>query len=122
MITMSDQAASELLRLLRARNLTDHGLRIAVCAGGCAGLQYELAFECTERKGDTVTDVQGVRLYVDPFSARFLEGARLGWLDTSAGTGFRVENPNASVTCACGASFRVESGQVVAQASQPVQG
>ena len=107
MITLTDAAASQLRHLFRRRGPAEQGLRIFVHAGGCAGLQYGMAFEAQEREDDTVVESRGVRLYVDPFSAAYLQGTCIGYSDDPKGVGFRVENPNAAVTCACGLSFRV---------------
>jgi iron-sulfur cluster assembly accessory protein len=108
MITLTDLAADQLRNLLQQKNLLEHGLRVFVQGGGCAGLQYGMAYEEKPEERDVVVEVKGVRLYVDPFSARYLEGACIDYQDTLAGTGFRVDNPKAIVTCACGTSFRTE--------------
>lgn len=108
MIMLTDEAAAELQRLIDERNQAGCGLRIFVEGGGCAGLKYGMYFESAQREGDAVVEVSGVCLYVDPFSARCLEGARIDYLGAPANAGFRVDNPNAVSTCACGASFRIE--------------
>ena len=108
MLRLTKVAARQLYSLLQARGLPDHGLRVFVQGGGCAGLQYGMAYEDSAREDDTVLDVNDIRLYVDSFSARYLEGATIDYVDTLRGSGFRVNNPNAIVSCACGGSFRVE--------------
>jgi iron-sulfur cluster assembly protein len=110
MITLTGPAAAQLQRLLQEKEPSEQGVRIFVHAGGCAGLQYGMAFEGEGRESDIILESQGVRLYVDPFSATYLEGACIDYEDSPAGAGFRVENPNAATTCACGLSFRVEPG------------
>jgi iron-sulfur cluster assembly accessory protein len=111
MITLTNLAASQLQTLFQQETATGHGLRIFVQGGGCAGLQYGMAFEDTAREGDTVVETRGIRLFVDPFSARHLEGACIDYQDSAMGAGFRVDNPNATVACACGLSFRTEGGK-----------
>ena len=106
MLTLTDLAAHQLHFLLKQKDLPDHGLRVFVQGGGCAGLQYGMAYEDTSRENDTIVESQGIRLYVDPFSARYLDGASIDYQQSVTGTGFRVENPNAAGTCACGVSFR----------------
>lgn len=113
MITLTGPAAAQLRRLLQEKEPSGQGLRIFVHTGGCAGLQYGMAFETQVRENDTILESRGVRIYVDPFSAAYLEGACIDYQDSPAGVGFRVENPNAATTCACGLSFRVESGGAV---------
>lgn len=113
MITMTDLAASQLQTLLEQKKLEDHGLRVFVQGGGCAGMEYGMAYENSPREDDTVVDVQGLRLFIDPFSAPYLEGANIDYQDTLMGSGFRVDNPNAVASCACGTSFRTEGGKRV---------
>jgi iron-sulfur cluster assembly protein len=72
-----------------------------------------MAFEEASREGDSIVAIKGVRLFVDPFSARYLEGARIDYQNTLMDTGFRVDNPNATTLCACGASFRTQGSQEV---------
>jgi iron-sulfur cluster assembly protein len=113
MITLTDLAASRLQTMLNEQALPDAGLRIFVQGGGCAGLQYGMAFENTTREDDKVVETKGLRLYVDAFSAQYLEGASIDYQDTLMGGGFRVENPNAAAQCACGTSFRTRGGEKV---------
>ena len=108
MITLTDLASGQLQSLLQQKETPDHGLRIFVQGGGCAGWQYGMRYEDREREGDTIVEIQGVRLFVDSFSAGFLEGATIDYQDTPRGSGFRVNNPNAVAYCACGQSFRTE--------------
>jgi iron-sulfur cluster assembly protein len=120
MITLTDLAAGQLRSLLQQKSLLEHGLRIFVHGGGCAGLQYGMAFENTKQEGDTVLEVKGVRLFVDRFSADYLEGACIDYEDTPMGSGFRVDNPNAIATCACGTSFRTEGSREAPQSCREI--
>ena len=51
--------------------------------------------------------VNGVNLYVDPISMRYLSGAEVDFVDNLTGGGFTIKNPNAKSTCGCGSSFNV---------------
>jgi len=57
---------------------------------------------------DQVIESNGVRLYVDPISVRYLNGAEVDFVDNVAGGGFTIRNPNAVTTCGCGQSFTVD--------------
>jgi iron-sulfur cluster assembly protein len=107
-ITLTDEAAIQLQHLLDARNLAGYGLRLFVEGGGCAGLKYGLYYENAQREGDIVFEAKGVRVFIDLFSAGYLDGARIDFRDVPPAGGFRVDNPNAVATCACGASFRAD--------------
>ena len=81
------------------------GLRVRVVPGGCSGFQYSLNIEEASREGDHVTDVHGVRLFVDMFSAQYLNNVKIDYVTGMMGSGFTFTNPNATGGCGCGTSF-----------------
>ena len=109
LITVTDGAASKVVALMAEENKTSGGLRVFVQGGGCSGFQYGLMIE--EGEGDTSADrvfeSNGVRLYVDPISLRYLGGAQVDFVANLTGGGFTIRNPNAKSTCGCGSSFNV---------------
>jgi len=86
-------------------NLETHGLRIAVQGGGCSGLQYALDFAETSRPGDSIYEQEGLKIYIDLASKKFLVGTKIDYLTGLQGAGFKFENPNAQRSCGCGHSF-----------------
>jgi iron-sulfur cluster assembly protein len=105
MVTLTDQALTQLRSLMAQQELNDLGLRVFVSPGGCSGYQYGMRFEDTEMDGDWTDQREGVRLYVDEFSAQYLEGAEIDYVDELMGGGFTIQNPNAITSCSCGQSF-----------------
>ena len=105
MVALTPLAAEKLQAIMQEKNLAEHGLRVFIAGGGCSGFQYGMAFENTMEEGDFVFESSGVRLYVDPASAMYLEGATVDYVDSLMGGGFKIENPNAVSTCSCGQSF-----------------
>lgn len=83
------------------------GLRVAVLPGGCSGFQYGLNIEDAPEADDEVLELGGVRVFVDPFSAQYLEGVEIDYVSSMMGQGFTFKNPNASGGCGCGSSFTV---------------
>jgi iron-sulfur cluster assembly accessory protein len=81
------------------------GLRVRVVPGGCSGFQYSLNIEEESRAGDFILDKGGVRLFVDMFSAQYLNGVTIDHTTNMMGSGFTFENPNATGGCGCGTSF-----------------
>lgn len=81
------------------------GLRVRVVPGGCSGFQYSLNIEEESRTGDFVLDKEGIKLFVDMFSAQYLNGITIDHTTNVMGSGFTFENPNASGGCGCGTSF-----------------
>jgi len=103
-LLITEKAASKLKELL-SNQKGDFGLRISVLKGGCSGSQYEFAFDDETSKDDKIFEISGVRFIVDKESFEKLKGARIDYLDSLTGAGFKVSNPNASHTCGCGQSF-----------------
>ena len=108
MINVSPTAASKINELLAEENKTGSGLRVFVQGGGCSGFQYGLMIEESGGAGDQVFESNGVRLFVDPVSISYLNGAEVDFVDTVTGGGFTIRNPNATSTCGCGSSFNVD--------------
>jgi len=81
------------------------GLRVAVRGGGCSGFEYALDFEHEQRANDEIIEYDGLRVFVDPISSRYLAGTTIDYALGVAGTGFKFDNPRASGTCGCGSSF-----------------
>src|ERR687893_386202 len=81
------------------------GLRVRVVPGGCSGFPYSLNIEEESRQGDHVFDQHGVRLFVDMFSAQYLNGVEIDYVTSVMGQGFTFKNPNATGSCGCGSSF-----------------
>ncbi len=108
-INVTEAAATKISQLLTEEKRAEAGLRVFVQGGGCSGFQYGLMIE--ESAGDSDTDQifqsNGVKLFVDPISVRYLAGAEVDFVDNLTGGGFTIKNPNAKTTCGCGQSFGV---------------
>lgn len=89
-------------------------LRLAIQGGGCSGFQYGLGFDSGSAEGDVELEFEGVRIVVDPFSAPYLSGATIDFLNTIEESGFKIDNPNAAASCGCGHSFTVAEGDAPA--------
>ena len=84
------------------------GLRVAVLPGGCSGFQYGLNIDEEPEQDDEVLDLSaGIRVFVDPFSAQYLEGVEIDYVTSMMGSGFTFNNPVATGGCGCGSSFTV---------------
>ena len=108
-VTLTENAADKLRKILLEKNLPDHGLRVFVAGGGCSGLQYGMAFESQARDMDTIIDAHGLHVYVDPVSLEYLYGSSIDYTDGLMGAGFRIENPNAVAACGCGSTSRTKA-------------
>lgn len=105
MLTITEDAVNQLKSFLEEQGTPDHGLRVFVAPGGCSGLQYGMTIEESADEGDEVIETQGVRIIVDNFSAMYLGGASVDFVNSLMGGGFTIHNPNAVASCSCGHSF-----------------
>lgn len=107
MVTLTESAALKLQNVMNDKGLSgSHGLRVFVQGGGCGGMQYGMMFDNDPREGDEVYEEHGLRVYVDPTSLYYIDGAQIDYVDNLMGGGFHIENPNAVSSCGCGSSFR----------------
>jgi iron-sulfur cluster assembly protein len=86
-------------------------LRVAVQGGGCSGFEYALGFDRGAQAGDHELEFHGVKVVVDPFSAPYLQGATIDFLEGLQESGFKIDNPNVASACGCGSSFQVAEGE-----------
>ena len=101
------EAAATKIRELQAEESEGEAavLRIAIQGGGCSGFEYALGFDTGVHEGDEANEFHGVTVVVDPLSAPYLKGASIDFVDTLEASGFTIDNPVATGSCACGHSF-----------------
>ena len=106
-INVSENAAKEIAVFMKSEDDLPEtaGLRVRVVPGGCSGFQYSLNIEEESKNGDFIVEKYGVRLFVDMFSAQYLNGITVDYTSSMMGSGFTFENPNATGGCGCGTSF-----------------
>jgi len=106
-LILSDAAATEVNKFIAAENVepAEGGLRVSVLPGGCSGFKYSLNIEERPIEDDMVLEVNGVRVFVDGFSAPYLHGVTIDYVTSMQGSGFTFNNPNSTGGCGCGSSF-----------------
>ena len=107
-INLTDTAV-EMVKVTRQQEGMDDsfGLRVAVRGGGCSGFEYALDFEQQPRDNDTILEYEGLKVFVDSVSSRYLQGTEIDYVKGIMGSGFKFHNPKAVGTCGCGSSFSV---------------
>jgi iron-sulfur cluster assembly accessory protein len=108
-VNVTDRASEQVKQFMSQEKvpLETAGLRIAVLPGGCSGFKYGLNIEERPFDDDIVVDVAGVRVFVDAFSAQYLQGTTIDYVSSMQGAGFTFSNPNSTGGCGCGSSFTV---------------
>ncbi|MCA9502338.1 MAG: iron-sulfur cluster assembly accessory protein [Spirochaetaceae bacterium] len=104
-LQLTEMASKKAKQLLASSEHAGGGLRVAVRHGGCSGMRYELLFDATRGADDAELEFDGLRVWVDPESAPYLEGITIDFSDALNDAGFRIDHPSAKETCGCGESF-----------------
>ena len=108
MVTITSSATGKVQDFIQEHSAdAEAGLRVAVLPGGCSGFQYGLNIEDGPEADDEVVEIAGIKLFIDPFSAQYLEGVEIDYVSSMMGQGFTFKNPNSSGGCGCGSSFTV---------------
>ncbi|CAG18954.1 MULTISPECIES: iron-sulfur cluster insertion protein ErpA [Photobacterium] len=106
-LSFSDVAANKVKTLIAEEENPELKLRVYITGGGCSGFQYGFTFDEKVNDGDMTIENSGVTLVVDPMSLQYLVGGIVDYTEGLEGSRFFVNNPNATTTCGCGASFSV---------------
>jgi len=105
-VTLSPSAAAR-VAAISVKQAKPAILRLSVEGGGCSGFQYRFGLADAPDADDIVAETDGVRLVVDPVSLDLVAGCVVDYVESLGGAAFKVENPQASAGCGCGASFAV---------------
>lgn len=107
MITVTDTAKKQAIRLMEDEGKSGYFIRVGVQGGGCSGLMYQLTLDNEEKEDDKSFEDNGIKVVVDKKSFLYLLGTTLDFSGGLNGKGFIFKNPNADRTCGCGESFSV---------------
>ena len=106
-VKLTERAAKELKRIFTEKNKPEGTVvRLGVAGGGCSGFEYRLDFTDATANDDLVTESHGLRVAVDPRSARLIDGTEIDFHDDLLKRAFVFNNPLAVKTCGCGTSFK----------------
>ncbi len=108
LVTVTEAAGQKVIELRSREGKQNARLRLFVKSGGCSGFSYGLAFDDNLAEDDRIEDHDGVPVVIDKFSAQYVDGAEIDYVDSLMGSGFAINNPNAVSSCACGSSFNTD--------------
>ncbi|WP_058834727.1 HesB/IscA family protein [Luteimonas abyssi] len=89
------------------------GIRFGVEKTGCSGWGYVVDLAHEERAGDTVSEQDGLRIYVDAVSQPMVDGTRIDFAQKGLNHEFVFHNPNAAAECGCGESFTTDADKAI---------
>lgn len=107
-IELTESAAYEVKDMLEKNDMADGYLRFKVQGGGCTGLTYGMAAEVDKTEQDEEFEFYGVKVLVNKKDVPVIKGTVIDFKQSLMGGGFTIDNPNASLSCGCGASFRTK--------------
>jgi len=104
MIKLTDAARKKFVEIVGAEDRQGQGLRVVVHNGGTAQPEFALNFVVPEdaSEDDQIVDVGELKVYLDPESAKWLEGASVDYIDTLTESGFKIDAPNAGIPAPTG--------------------
>ena len=107
LLEFSDGAVKKLKSLQAEEQKPNLMLRVSVYGGGCSGFQYTFSLDEEVKPTDRTVEKEGATLVIDQMSYNYLAGSTVDYVEGLEGAMFVVNNPNATSTCGCGASFSI---------------
>jgi iron-sulfur cluster assembly protein len=109
-ITVTENAASQLRAKIAGMNPTPEAVYVSVKNTGCSGMSYDLQFlpklVDAPKFADTI-NAHGVTVVIDPKASLYLVGSVMDYKQDALRSGFDFLNPNEVARCGCGESFTV---------------
>ena len=107
-ISISDNAASQIKNIISNANEEVVGVIVDVDKSGCSGYAYKLDYAKQDNiKNLEIVESKGVKVYIEPKATMFLIGSEMDYTTDKLSSRFVFNNPNEKSTCGCGESFNV---------------
>ena len=106
-MTLTDRAAARVRSIVERSETPIAGLRIGVKTGGCAGMEYTLAYAAEAAPLDEVVEDKGVTVLIDPKAVLYLLGTEMDFVTEKMTQRFVFNNPNQVSACGCGESVSI---------------
>jgi iron-sulfur cluster assembly accessory protein len=105
-VSITSRAANRIKNILAAKPGAT-ALRVAVEGGGCSGFQYDFKLDSERADDDLVIEKDGATVLIDSVSLVYMSGSEIDFVDDLIGQSFKVNNPQATMSCGCGTSFSI---------------
>jgi iron-sulfur cluster assembly protein len=106
-IRLTGPAVERIKAMMAASGGGAAGLRIGVKKGGCAGMEYTMAWASEQAPFDEVVDQDGARVLIDPKAVMYLLGSEMDYRTEKLSSQFVFNNPNQTGACGCGESVNL---------------
>ena len=106
-MTLTPAAVARLKSVMAGKGDGVAGLKIGLKKGGCAGMEYTMAWADKVDKFDEVVEVEGARVIIDPQAVLYLLGTEMDYKTDKLASQFVFNNPNQKSACGCGESVNL---------------
>jgi iron-sulfur cluster assembly protein len=104
---LTERAAERIRALMADKGTGTVALRLGVKKGGCAGMEYTVAWAAEQDRLDEVVEQHGVRVLIDPMAVMYLLGTEMDYRTDKLSAQFVFTNPNQTGACGCGESVNL---------------
>ena len=105
-ISLTERAATRVREIVDSRE-SARGIRLGIKKGGCAGMEYTMAYVADAAPTDERVDDNGVSIVIDAKAVLFLLGSVIDYEVTPLHSKFTFRNPNQTDACGCGESVTI---------------
>jgi len=107
-ISISDEAATQIKKILSASKQDVNGIIVGVDKTGCSGYAYKIEYANKDKTNNyELVESKGVKVFIEPAATMFLIGSEMDYTKDKLSSRFVFNNPNEKSSCGCGESFNV---------------
>ena len=107
-ISISDEAATQIKKILSASKQDVNGIIVGVDKTGCSGYAYKIEYANKDKTNNyEVVESKGVKVFIEPAATMFLIGSEMDYTTDKLASRFVFNNPNEKSSCGCGESFNI---------------
>jgi iron-sulfur cluster assembly protein len=103
MIILTDKAIKKIKEIADSEGLIT-SIRVKCLGSGCSGVVRDIHFEEQIMELDELSDQDGIKIIIDPFSSALLDETIVEYVEEEFGGGFRFSSHNVKSSCGCGKS------------------
>ena len=107
-IILTDNAKKRIINITTKKKQPKEFLRIEIIGGGCNGFQYKFRLDSKISDNDLIIK-ENKKIYfaTDKKFLPFIKNSMIDFVEELGGSFFKVNNPNSTANCGCGASFDI---------------
>ena len=107
-ISISDEAATQIKKILSASKQDVSGIVVGVDKTGCSGYAYKIDYANKDKTNNyELVETKGVKVFIEPTATMFLIGSEMDYTTDKLASRFVFNNPNEKSSCGCGESFNI---------------